>query len=709
MRRFSLLLFLSTLFSAALTTAAQGTSAPLQPGTPVERSLSAGQTHSYTINLEKDQFVQLAAEQRGVDVLIRVFMPDGKLLREFDSPTGAEGTEYVEFVGETSGTYRIEVGISGEGEIPATASYEIKVVELRKATDEELQTHKNERTRKAKGLALLIETAPQLEHFRQPEARITMQLRAAQLLWPSDEKQALKLMAQAIDSVKQLVAQSADDDGENEGYQLAMKLRQQVIRALAPHDVEAALKFLQSTRQPVDVAAQYGQVDPELQLEFSLINQVIDADPKRAFELAEDTLKRSSSTLLMETLTRLAANDRNLASRLAHDMAKKVQGQDLIRNRDAAYLAGAILNAVRSTPGTVKQGGDGTENGRLLSDEEFRDLFLKIVTEVLSYSPEADRVFYTPEYDAARSLAATVRQLAPEVKTYAADRADFIDKKISELLGTVDQPGADWQRYQMAAMNEPIEAALETVPKAPQPMQDFLYQQVAARIATSGDIPRAQQIISERISNSTQRQQALYNLRQQAVTTAAEKGRLDEALRLLTKFKPGSERNGLIPQILEQIGPGVKRSLAIQYLEQAKNLVTTSARAENDEQMQTLLGIAGAFAPRDANRAFQVVAPLIGQFNELSAAAVSMNGFGQEYYADGELITSNGNPVAETANQLSDTLATLAMFDFDRAKTAADGIERVDVRLRVFLTIAERTLEIFIEPDEGGPEGYNTN
>src|SRR6266545_4009803 len=228
MRRLSLLLFLPTLFSVALTTAAQGTSAPLQAGSPIERTLSAGQSHSYTINLEKDQFVQLAGEQRGVDVLIRVFMPDGKLLREFDSPTGAEGTEYVEFVGETSGAYRIEVAISGEGENSATASYEIKVVELRKATDEELQTYKNERTRKAKGLALLIETAPQLEHFRQPEARVTMQLRAAQLLWPSDEKQALKLMAQAIESVKQLIAGSGDRDEEYEDYQLAMKLRSQV-------------------------------------------------------------------------------------------------------------------------------------------------------------------------------------------------------------------------------------------------------------------------------------------------------------------------------------------------------------------------------------------------------------------------------------------------------------------------------------------------
>jgi len=32
----------------------------LQTGKAIEKSLAAGQTNSYTINLEKDQFIQLA-------------------------------------------------------------------------------------------------------------------------------------------------------------------------------------------------------------------------------------------------------------------------------------------------------------------------------------------------------------------------------------------------------------------------------------------------------------------------------------------------------------------------------------------------------------------------------------------------------------------------------------------------------------------------
>jgi hypothetical protein len=123
--------------------------------------------------------------------------------------------------------------------------------------------------------------------------------------------------------------------------------------------------------------------------------------------------------------------------------------------------------------------------------------------------------------------------------------------------------------------------------------------------------------------------------------------------------------------------------------------------------METLLEIASKLGPRDVSRAFQIVDPLIGQFNEISAAAETMNGFGNDYYVNGELAISNDNPVASVANQLADTLATLAMFDFDRAKIAADGIQRTDVRLSVFLTISQRTLEIKLDTEDSAGYGYN--
>jgi hypothetical protein len=554
---------------------------------------------------------------------------------------------------------------------------------------------------------LLIETAQRLDQFRRPENRVEMQLEAAQLLWPSDEKQAQKIMAQAMETVKEVLAQHTDAESENDEGQLGMKLRTEVIRVLAPHDPEAALNFLRATRQSVETQApMYGQTDPEIQLESTLVNQVIASDPKRACELAVDMLNRSFASQLIEILNRIAQKDRDLAGGLARAIAKKVQSQDLTKTREAGYLAGGLLQIVRTQQQTVKANGDGPDHSRFLSDEEFRELLLKVVGDLLAFSPP-EITFYSPEMDNARVLAATVRQFDAEVKTLAADRAGLIEKKVAELAGPAPQMPVEWTRYQNAASNESVDVALDTIAQAPTPIRDYLYQQVVTRVANGGDVSRAQQIIAERISNPTQREQALYNLRQQAVTTAAEKGRIDEALRLAAKFKTPQERINLVTQILDHIGPQTKRSLAVQYIEQAKNLITTSARAQDAQQMDTLLQIAATLGPYDANRAFQIVDPLIEQFNEISTAAISMNGFGHDFYEDGELITSNDNPVASAANGLSTTLATLAMFDFDRAKIAADAIQRIDVRLSVFLAISQRTLEIEIETAEGSEYGYN--
>ncbi len=62
----------------------------------------------------------------------------------------------------------------------------------------------------------------------------------------------------------------------------------------------------------------------------------------------------------------------------------------------------------------------------------------------------------------------------------------------------------------------------------------------------------------------------------------------------------------------------------------------------------------------------------------MSAAARVLNGFGQQYYQDGELAIQNGNSVANVGSQLILILGTLAISNFDWAKATADRLERPD-------------------------------
>src|SRR5262245_22637279 len=80
----------------------------LEPGKPVERELSAGQSHSYMITMISGQYMRIVVEQRGIDVAVALFTPDGKKISEVDSENFIVDTEAFSMIAEAPGAYRIE-------------------------------------------------------------------------------------------------------------------------------------------------------------------------------------------------------------------------------------------------------------------------------------------------------------------------------------------------------------------------------------------------------------------------------------------------------------------------------------------------------------------------------------------------------------------------------------------------------------------------
>jgi hypothetical protein len=673
---------------------AQIESGGLQVGVPVERTIASGQAHGFTVNLEADQFLRLVVDQRGVDVVVRVFSPAGKSLGEFDSPNGTEGPENVSFVAATTGVYRISVAPLDQVAGSPAGRYEIKILEIRHATDQEMQASKREDALKGRGLALLTEIAEMLKQIQLTQTRVRAQLQAAQLLWPTNEKAASKLVTDAIEGAKAYLA--SIDIGEpdyNQNYQIAMDLRRQVVQCLAPHDPETALSFLRSTHTLVNPnAEQNNQPNQELQLELSIASQITVSDPKRALQIAEDSLKKGYSSGIIDTLARLRTADPDSATKLAKDVAAKLLDEKLLTNPEAANLAVNLLRIAHLPARSNQTANSGTTNITLLSNQEFGDLLQKALAEGLSYKESAINP-YSVERNSAQSILNSLKGMAPDMETYLPGSNATIEKRVNELNTPPDQRGALWQRYQNTIGTGSIESGLEIAARAPREMRDQLYQQVAGKAAESGDFADARQILTERISNPVYRRQALNNLEQQAIYYAVSRGRTEEAVRSLANLPKSKERNMMLSQIVDQIGRGQKIATALNLLELARSMVGTSVQAEDQEQMIVLLAIGRAFSRYDSKRGFEVVEPLVDQFNEMSEAAVALNGFGQQYYQDGELIMQNGNSVANTANIIVMTLGSLTFANFDRAKAMADKIHAPGVRFSAYLAIAQQAIQ----------------
>src|SRR6185369_9854905 len=170
--------------------------------------------------------------------------------------------------------------------------FEIKVLEVRPANEQEIKASKNQELVKAKGIALLVEMDGLIAQIKSPLTRIKAQLQAAQLLWSTDEKRASKYFADAMTTFKEYFA-SLDPSSENysQQFQAITELRLQVIRVLAERDPDAALNFLYSSQPPANPAEsrQYGSSQEGL-LELAIADQISRTDPTRALQIARQSL-----------------------------------------------------------------------------------------------------------------------------------------------------------------------------------------------------------------------------------------------------------------------------------------------------------------------------------------------------------------------------------------------------------------------------------
>src|SRR5262245_53157437 len=100
----------------------------LEPGVAVQRELAGGQQHVYQLSLLQDQYARVVVEQRGVDVIIRVFGTDGQSIAEFDSELRVNGEEPAALIASATGVHTIQ--IESKYKADAAGRYQIEFSEL---------------------------------------------------------------------------------------------------------------------------------------------------------------------------------------------------------------------------------------------------------------------------------------------------------------------------------------------------------------------------------------------------------------------------------------------------------------------------------------------------------------------------------------------------------------------------------------------------
>jgi len=95
--------------SQTSTQAIQKVQSELKRGQSIEKDLSAGEKHIYTIRLDSKEYMHVVVEQHGIDVKVTLLAPNKKQVEEVDSPIGAQGLEHLYHIAKISGIHTIEI------------------------------------------------------------------------------------------------------------------------------------------------------------------------------------------------------------------------------------------------------------------------------------------------------------------------------------------------------------------------------------------------------------------------------------------------------------------------------------------------------------------------------------------------------------------------------------------------------------------------
>jgi CubicO group peptidase (beta-lactamase class C family) len=108
----------------------------LKQGKPIEREMTSGEIHVYEVNLKSNQFLYAVAEQRGIDVVIKIIDPRGEQISELNNSGNTQGWEPIYLETSLSGKYKFE--ISSADKYAEKGNYEIRIEVLQKAAVSEI-------------------------------------------------------------------------------------------------------------------------------------------------------------------------------------------------------------------------------------------------------------------------------------------------------------------------------------------------------------------------------------------------------------------------------------------------------------------------------------------------------------------------------------------------------------------------------------------
>lgn len=547
---------------------------------------------------------------------------------------------------------------------------------------------KLKRERKEVLIEQILADAPNL---KLGENRALVYAQIGNMVWQSDEKRARALFQNAVSEL--INAQMlAEVDKKNNGYQndllMGQTTRPHILRVIAARDGELALEYLYKTRpsmvakafamsggKPLKISSNANNYDylvqNEINLEQGFVRLAADQSPERAAKMLKVSQKKGFSVETLNLLKKLNEKDAATAAELAGELVGKLNSLKFDAQNSSNYQNFNVATIFLTE--FMRQKSDG-EKALKFDDGQMRGLAEKLIAAALQPN---DHYGYFNHY----SLILIAEKLAPS----SVERLKQVQR--NGIRRGVDF-GYDPEIGKLLNSETTAEQMLGEAKKFPVHQRGQIYQTAANKLAQAGDINRATEILNDNFDEDAL-EDALCHLNWQFSYNLINNGKFAEAEQLIDGFPENTRLGALVnlANAIYQKNPQENKSYAVAVLGKARSLITE--RPEDSTEMSNLMQIISAYAAVESNEAFRLFEPLIPQMNELSDAAVIINGFQRNSnIRNGEFLMTHGGSWGFYGADFS-IFNRLAANDFDRARKLIDDFTRREIRISLKMQLAE--------------------
>lgn len=550
-------------------------------------------------------------------------------------------------------------------------------------------------------LKLLDEVIFSAESLKLPENRLYVLATAADLLWHHDAKRARTLFWEALGSLNlpgymeaslpapKNVNNSAPAARSNRPtkeqledlnkYYATIGARRALLQKVAAHDPQLALDMMRSTRQgPPPLVQGTAQFDPDADLEQELTNAVVANDPKRALQMAHESLANGLTYQLLNLLQQVNQKDQEAGTQLASEIIAKLDTANFNSDKLAPVAATQLLQLSRT--GSITLIVSSLENQpfmRLKLDDQQKQDVVEVLTSAALSATGGANVLQNLQF------------VMPEIEQYAPGRLPKIKARLVDYNRSLPANQREWNdfnaRFAQATPEEMIRAINNV---SAERRSDLLYQ-AASKAVARGEADKYRELINSQIESETERNAALYVLVTDQMYYDISQGKADDLEKLLPLIQVKEQRAVAMSHLAMLLEKKGQHDEAVRLLDQARTL----AKIDIDGQSVDLFAVMLGYSFVDPPKAFAMIEASIDWTNdEISKVLLLDRVLRSTATKSGEIILNSPHFPLNYMARYSAGVVALGQADFDRTRGLADRFQRNELKVAARLMLVQAIL-----------------